>query len=97
MTPPPVRNETDPSADVAGAVPLRPGGACPDCGEDVLEVDFLDLPAIAVKREMYDVCVIPTEELPTPWQHRTAIAYHEDPSVRATDAGTPTPPYPRVD
>lgn len=97
MTPPTVSNDTDASVEVEGSVPLRPGGACPDCGEEVLEVDFLDLPAIAVKREMYDVCVIPTEDLPTPWQHRTAIAYHEDPSLGQRAEGPASPPYPRVE
>ena len=73
-------SRTDPDVDVAGSEPLRTGGPCPACGEEVEDLDFLELPAIAIKREMYDVCVIETADLPTPWRHPTAIAYHEDPN-----------------
>lgn len=71
------------SAEPSDSVPLRVGGACPDCGAEVEALDFLDLPAVAIKREMYDVCVLETDALPTPWRHRTAIAYHEDPDPYA--------------
>lgn len=71
--------KSDEPSEPTGRVPLRVGGACPECGAEVEALDFLDLPAVAIKREMYDVCVLETDALPTPWRHRTAIAYHEDP------------------
>lgn len=61
-------------------VPLRSGGPCPNCGEEIENLDFLDLPSVAIQDGMYDVCVLETDALPTPWRHATAIAYHEDPS-----------------
>jgi hypothetical protein len=67
-------------------VPLRVGGPCPNCGAEIEDLDFLDLPAVAIKREMYDVCVLETDALPTPWRHRTAVAYHEDPDPFASSA-----------
>jgi hypothetical protein len=66
-------------ADAEEPVPLRVGGPCPRCGAEVEDLDFLSLPSVAIKREMYDVCVVDTDALPTPWRHQTAIAYHEDP------------------
>lgn len=67
-------------AESGDTVPLRVGGPCPRCGADIEELDFLSLPSVAVKREMYEVCVVETDTLPTPWRHPTAIAYHEDPT-----------------
>jgi hypothetical protein len=60
-------------------VPLRVGAVCPHCGAAIEALDFLSLPPVAIKRELYDVCVLDTDALPTPWNHPTAIAYHEDP------------------
>ena len=81
----PTRRETSPRrTDPDEPVPLRVGGPCPDCGAEVEDLDFLALPPVAIKREMYDVCVLETDALPTPWLHRTAIAYHEDPAPGAS-------------
>lgn len=66
--------------DLGPCVPLRSGGPCPHCGEEIENLDFLNLPSVAIKKWMYDVCVVETDALPTPWRHPTAIAYHEDPS-----------------
>lgn len=74
----------DEAAGTEEPVPLRVGGPCPDCGAEVEALDFLDLPSVAIKREMYDVCVLETDALPTPWRHRTAVAYHEDPDPFAS-------------
>lgn len=71
---------------VEGSVPLRSGGPCPRCGGEIEDLDFLELPSVAIKRDMYDVCVIDTDELPTPWRHPTAVAYHED-TDPGSDAG----------
>lgn len=73
------------------AVPLRVGGPCPRCGNAVEDLDFLSLPAVAIKREMYHVCVIDTDALPTPWRSRTAIAYHEDPDPRGPSVAVSGP------
>lgn len=67
-----------PYPEAAPAVPLRSGGPCPRCGEDIVNLDFLDLPPVAIRRGLYAVCVIDTRALPTPWRHRTALAYHDD-------------------
>ena len=79
MTPQTTRDAVGTAADDDEPVPLRVGGPCPDCGAEIEDLDFLALPPVAIKREMYDVCVLDTDALPTPWRHRTAIAYHEDP------------------
>lgn len=76
------------SGEPSDPVPLRVGGTCPACGDEVEALDFLDLPAVAIKREMYDVCVLETDALPTPWRNRTAIAYHEDPDPCAASVPT---------
>ena len=82
---PSTHRETPPrQSDPEEPVPLRVDGPCPDCGARIEALDFLDLPSVAIKREMYDVCVLETDALPTPWRHRTAIAYHEDPDPFAS-------------
>lgn len=79
-----MQSGTDEPSEPTEPVPLRVGGPCPDCGAVIEDLDFLDLPSVAIKREMYDVCVLETDALPTPWRHRTAVAYHEDPDPYAT-------------
>lgn len=82
------------SADPEDPTPLRPGGPCPNCDGTIEELDFVALPGVAIKKEMYDLCVIDTDTLPTPWQHPTVIAYHEDPDP-FEDA--PAPQQPSLD
>lgn len=92
MTHPPTSHHDRSSAASSDPVPLRVGGPCPRCGSELEDLDFLSLPPVAIKREMYDVCVLDTDDLPTPWRHRTAVAYHEDPDPAAGAAvRTPTP------
>lgn len=88
MTPPTRRTTSPRPADPDEPVPLRVGGPCPDCGAEVQDLDFLGLPPAAIKREMYEVCVLETDALPTPWRNRTAIAYHEDPDPCADSVPT---------
>lgn len=66
-------------SEAADPVPIRVGAPCPHCGSEIEDLEFVSLPTVAFKREMYDICVVDTDDLPTPWQHPTAIAYHEDP------------------
>ena len=79
MTHPSTAHADRSSGERGDPVPLRVGGTCPRCGAEVEDLDFLSLPPVAIKREMYDVCVLDTDDLPTPWRHPTAVAYHEDP------------------
>lgn len=91
MTPPTTLDGARTTTDAEDPVPVRVGGPCPDCGAEIEALDFLDLPDVAIKREMYDVCVIDTDALPTPWNHRTVIAYHEDPDPFEGAGGTAAP------
>lgn len=79
------RSNASEASDSAAPVPIRVGAPCPYCGADIEDLEFVSLPAVAIKQEMYDVCVVDTDDLPTPWQHPTAIAYHEDPDPFESD------------
>jgi len=94
MTPPLASDSTD-APNAEEPVPLRVGAPCPRCEAAVEDLEFVSLPPVAIKREMYDVCVLDTDDLPTPWRHPTAVVYHEDPdpwSGASGDSGSTVSP-----